>query len=258
MFTCTCSFKREEASSLEYQEKLDVKKAYKDVLAGKENEPMEHPATPDQDSEEFRESYLPKHPEHFNPIPGLHLRKVEMQKYNHDKAPSDRRQLIFYTLRGTLPLPTVPYPPPTTAPFSVKAANLHACAHLYASDHNSLFLIPNHLGRGRDFTRMASIAHTVIFHTGIKDLIMTPEPRIHSQHAHPTAFQDESLTLCDTNGDQTSDTDGRKWFVQESWFSRAGSGRGLHHSRIYDYATGKHVATSMQDGLIRFKSGTRL
>jgi acyl-CoA thioesterase II len=258
MFTCTCSFKREESSSVEYQEEVSLKEKYKEVLHGREDEPMEHPASPDKDSEEFRDTFLKDHPDHFNPVAGLHLRKVEMKKFNDTRAPSDRRQLIFYTLRGSLPLPTAPFPPVAASVPVTREANLHACTHLYASDRNSLFLIPNHLDRGRDFTRMASLSHTVIFHVGIKDLLMPPEPRINHPDADPTAFEDGPMPLCNIDGYTGGDKDGRKWFVQESWFTRAASGRGLHQSRLFDYTTGTHIATTMQDGLIRFKPGTRL
>ncbi|KAF2645174.1 acyl-CoA thioesteras-like protein [Massarina eburnea CBS 473.64] len=258
MFTCTCSFKREEASPVDIQDSMNIKETYREVLDGRENEPMEHPAAPSQDSEWFRTTYLPQHPDHFNPIGGLHLRKVHMAKYNKKRGPLDRRQLIFYTLRGSLPLPTAPFPP-KRQPFSLtREANLHACGHLYASDRNSLFIIPNHMSLVSDYNRMASLSHTVIFHVGIEDLIMLPEPRINHPNADPTAFDDESLPLCNIDGDGKGDKDGRKWFVQESWTTRAAGGRGLHTSRMWDYSTGIHIATTIQDGLIRFKPGTKL
>lgn len=261
MFTCTCSFKRDEGSPIEYQDGVNLKERFAEVLQGKEDEPMLHPAAPSQDSEWFRETYLPKHPEHFNPIAGLHLRKADMKKYNEQRPPIDKRQLTFYTLRGALPLPTAPYPPVSNsiaATELTREANLHACAHLYASDRNSLFIIPNHLSLSRDYTRMASLSHTAIFHVGIRDLVMPPEPRINHPNADPTLFEEGSLPLCNVEGDLKGDKDGRKWFVQESWVTRAAGGRGLHNSRLWDYERGTHVATTIQDGLIRFKPGTRL
>lgn len=258
MFTCTCSFKRDEGSPTDFQHRVDLKGHYRVVLEGKEDEPMEHPVAPSNDSVYFRETYLPQHPEHFNPIAGLHLRKVDMKRYNDVRMPLDRRQLIFYTLRGSLPLPTAPYPP-ISATFSVtREANLHACAHLYASDRNSLFIIPNHLSLGREFTRMASLSHTVIFHVGIKDLVMPAEPRTNHPNADPTLFDEGSLPLCNLEPYGRGDKDGRKWFVQESWTTRAAGGRGLHMSRMWDYGSGTHIATTIQDGLIRFKPGTKL
>lgn len=253
MFTCTCSFKREEASSVDVQEYVDLKKKYRKALSGKENDPMEHPVAPSNDSDYFRETYLPAHPEHFNPIGGLHVRKADMGAYNAHRDALDRRQLTFYTLRGSLPLPTAPFPPTPDKAHFTREANLHACAHLYASDRNSLFIVPNHLSRGREFTRMASLSHSVIFHVGVNDLIMPPEPRIDHANADRTLW-DEQLSVCalDEYEADDRDADGRKWFVQEAWMTRASGGRGLHTSRLWDYAKGVHVATSFQDGLIRF------
>lgn len=258
MFTCTCSFKREEGSPFEYQDKVDLKAKYREVLQGKESEPMLHQNAPSMDSEYFRETYLPAHPEHFNPVAGLHLRKADMKKYNETRTPIDRRQLTFYSLRGSLPLPTAPYPPPIGKVSLTKEANLHAVAHLYASDRNSLYIIPNHLSLAREYTRMASLSHTVIFHVGIRDLIMPPEPRIHHPNTDPTLFDEGPLPLCNLEGDSKGDRDGRKWFVQESQMTRASGGRGLHTSRMWDYERGIHIATTIQDGLIRFKPTTRL
>jgi acyl-CoA thioesterase II len=256
MFTCTCSFKREEGSPLDVQDQVNLQEVYRDALEGKENEPMEHLAAPSNDSEHFRETYLPAHPEHFNPIAGLHIRKADMTKYNAARSPIDRRQLTFYTLRGSLPLPTAPYPPIASmvGPIALtRDANMHACAHLYASDRNSLFIVPNHLDRQRQYTRMASLSHTVIFHVGIKDLILSPEPRINHPNADPTLWEEGPLPLCNLEGHSQGDKDGRKWFVQEAWLTRATGGRALHTSRMWDYASGTHIATTYQDGLIRFQ-----
>jgi len=260
MFTCTCSFKREEGSPFDVQDHVDLKEIYRDVLEGKE-EPMKHPQAPSNDSEWFRETYLKEHPEHFNPIGGLHIRKADMEKYNMKRSAIDRRQLLFYTLRGSLPLPTAPYPPRTGSKVKftlTREANMHACAHLYASDRNSLFIVPNHLDRPRDYTRMASLSHSVIFHVGIKDLIMTAEPRIDHPNADPTLWDDGALPLCNLEGYDKGDRDGRKWYVQEAHLTRATGGRALHTSRMWDYDTGVHIATTFQDGLIRFKNDTKL
>ena len=63
-----------------------------------------------------------------DPFPGLHLHKVNMDPYNRDKPPLKRRNLKYYSVRGEMP--------------SVKDdPNMHVCAHLYASDRNSLFVM---------------------------------------------------------------------------------------------------------------------
>src|SRR5690242_172295 len=259
MFTCTCSFKRDESSTVDIQDTVDLKTTYRLALAGKEKEPMLHPAAPSNDSDFFRTTYLPAHPHHFNPIGGLHLRKADMSSHNAALSPLDKRQLTFYSLRGSLPLPTAPFPPPLNGQVNLtREANLHACAHLYASDRNSLFIVPNHLDRGREFTRMASLSHSVIFHVGVRELLMPPEPRINHADADRTLWGDgEPLSLCALDGYEEGgrDGDGRKWWVQEAWMTRAAGGRGLHTSRWWDYGRGLHVATTFQDGLIRFGGG---
>ncbi|KAH7395246.1 thioesterase-like superfamily-domain-containing protein [Phaeosphaeria sp. MPI-PUGE-AT-0046c] len=259
MFTCTCSFKREEGSVVDVQDQIDLKEVYRDALEGIADEPMEHEAVPSVDSEKFNKDYLPAHPEHFNPLPGLHIRKPDMTKYNAKRKAIDRRKLHFYSLRGSLPLPTAPYPTKSSEKITLtRDANMHACAHLYASDRNSLFLVPNHLDRQRDYTRMASLSHSVIFHVGIKDLIMTAEPRIHHSKADPTLWEEGPLPLCNLDGFGQGDKDGRKWYVQEAHVARATGGRALHTSRLWDYDTGVHIATTFQDGLVRFKSNLKL
>lgn len=140
-------------------------------------------------------------------FPGLECRKVDMTAYNNSLSPFDRRQLFFYRTIGDLP------PDP----------NIHACAHLYASDRNSLFVVANHFEVSDKFTHMASLSHTVVFHT----------PALHIM----TQSQSE-----------------KHWFTQEVWTTRAGGGRATHHSRIIGPG-GTHVATSFQEGMIRVGLG---
>ncbi|KAF2417416.1 acyl-CoA thioesteras-like protein [Tothia fuscella] len=247
MFTCTCSFKRAETSPIDYQETVDIQNKYKVVLEGKGK--FDHSDSPSQDSTWFQETYLPQHPNHFNPVGGLHLRKVTMAAYNNPRAPIDRRQLIFYSVRGAMPSPTTPNLHSNTKgpPFS-REANLHAVAHLYASDRNSLFIIPNHLGTDKDWTRMASLSHTVIFHVNADKLFAPDEPG-----AIPA-----NVVSTEMDGLESGDSRKRKWFMQETWTTRAAGGRGLHTSRLWDPDTGVHLATTMQDGLVRFKPDARL
>jgi hypothetical protein len=218
---------------------------------------MLHPASPSIDSLAFHDTYLPAHPNHFNPIAGLHLRKVNMAAFNAARHPTHRRQLTFYSLRGALPAATAPSPaPPRDEAVRVtRAANLHACVHLYASDRNSLFLVPTHVDRPRDFTRMASLSHTVVFHVGIADLVAAAEPRVGHPGADATLWGDEGVAVCNLDsgeGEKGRDADGRKWWVQEAWVERAAEGRALHASRLWDWGTGTHIASTFQDGLVRF------
>jgi hypothetical protein len=61
-----------------------------------------------------------------DPFPGLDMRKVDMTAYNKPRETLDRRQLQYYRVLGTMPA-------------AVDDPNMHAAAHLYASDRNGLF-----------------------------------------------------------------------------------------------------------------------
>ena len=61
-----------------------------------------------------------------DPFPGLDVRKVDMAAYNDPRETLDKRQLQYYRVLGAMP--SVAEDP-----------NLHAAAHLYASDRNGLF-----------------------------------------------------------------------------------------------------------------------
>jgi hypothetical protein len=69
------------------------------------------------------------------------MRKVDMTAYNKPRPTLERRQLQYYRVIGAMP--------------SIEDdANLHACAHLYASDRNGLFpvsLQPCGCGIGREY-----------------------------------------------------------------------------------------------------------
>lgn len=141
---------------------------------------------------------------HNDEFPGLESRKVDMRPYNRPLPPLDRRQLLYYRVIGS----------------TSQDPNLHACAHLYASDRNSLFIVANNLDVGDKFTQMASLSHTVVFHTPIADMMMTDE-----------------------QGDKV-------WFCKEDWTTRAAGGRGIHQSRMIG-PKGVHVASSWQEGMVR-------
>ena len=73
---------------------------------------------------------------------------------------------------------------------------------------------------------MASLSHTVIFHNSGPAL---------------------ALGRSETEDKQQQQ---EKWFVQEVWTDRVVDGRTVHKSRIYS-EDGVHVASTMQDGLLR-------
>ncbi|GAB7357861.1 hypothetical protein MBLNU230_g0032t1 [Neophaeotheca triangularis] len=206
-FTCTASFKTAETSPLDKQAAVDIPSAYESVLAGKRPEDFEE--APGMDVPWYWRRR--KETGYNDPFPGLQARKVDMTAFNRGLDPLDKRQLIYYRALGKMP----------------KDANLNACAHLYASDRNSLFIVANHFNAGDSYSQMGSLAHTVVFHVPLEEMFV--------------------------GSDEAEDDKGREWFVKEDWTTRAAGGRGMFHSRVWD-ARGRHVATLMQEGMIRVKS----
>jgi acyl-CoA thioesterase II len=203
-FTCTCSFKTEETSDLDAQESLNLWEKYDSVLKGKT--PDDFPEAPGMDVPWYWKLLENGHPN--DKFPGLTTKKADMSAYNKPRRPLDRRQLIFYKAIGELP----------------HDANLHMCAHLYASDRNSLFIVANHYGVGGSFSQMGSLAHTVIFHAPISELRLQAKA---------------------SSGNPQGD-----WYCKEDRTDRASVGRGMFHSRVWS-PNGTHVMSIMQDGMIR-------
>lgn len=202
-FTCTCSFKTDETSDLDVQEPMDLWTKYDSVLNGKRAE--DFPEAPGMDVPSYHELLRNGHPN--DKFPGLTMKRVDMSVYNDQREPLNRRQLIFYKPIGELS----------------PDLNLHMCAHLYASDRNSLFIAANHLGLGGSFSQMGSLAHTVTFHSPLKDLQL------------------------DKYGSGLSRDN---WFCKEDRTDRASVGRGMFHSRVFS-PDGVHVISIMQDGMMR-------
>jgi acyl-CoA thioesterase II len=203
-FTCTCSFKTEETSTLDAQESVDLWKKYECVL--KDKVPDDFPEAPGMDVPSYHRLLENGHPN--DKFPGLKTKKADMSAYNKPREPLERRQLIFYKAIGELP----------------EDPNLHMCAHLYASDRNSLFIVANHYGVGGSFSQMGSLTHTVIFHAPIADLRL-------------------GATV-------SSDSPQGIWYCKEDRTDRASVGRVTFHSRVWS-PTGTHVMTVLQDGLTR-------
>lgn len=207
-FTCTCSFKLEETSPLDAQEHVDVEEKYKSVLAGKRPEDFEE--CPSMDVPWY---WKRRAETGFNDaFPGLEARKVGMDAYNKNRHPLDRRQLILYRTLGAVD----------------EDPNMHLCAHLYASDRNSLYIVANHFDVGDLYTQMGSLVHTVVFHSGMKELLFGPS----------TARR---AWLDDSRG---------RWFCKEDSSDRVATGRGLFHSKVWA-PDGTHVISILQDGMIR-------
>ena len=151
-------------------------------------------------------------------FPGLSTRKVDMAAFNTPlRRVQDRRALTYYAALH-----------PSAMPAFDAAPNLHACAHLYASDRNGLFLCASILGVD-EWRAMASLSHTVVFHT-----------------------TGAALRMTDAEGNA-------RWMLQEARTDRLEDDRVTHHSRIWDDA-GKHVATTLQDGMLKLsrESGSKL
>ncbi|KAH9828897.1 Thioesterase-like superfamily [Teratosphaeria destructans] len=206
--TCTCSFKIAEMSPMDVQDDVDIQEMYGLVLGAKK--PQDFEECPGIDAPWYWKRR--KATGINDEFPGLECRKVDMAAFNGSRHPLDRRQLIMYRTLGAMPADP----------------NMHLCAHLYASDRNSLYMVSNHLNMGDTWTQMASLAHTVIFHTDMQDLGFSERPG--------EAGDDE------------------RWFIKEDSTDRVAHGRGTYRSRVFS-PSGVHVATVLQDGMIRLTKG---
>jgi acyl-CoA thioesterase len=238
-FVATVSFKRSEQGNpkwadYEYQDvsKEHIKKEYATVLDGLR--PEGHPLAPGADALWWEQEEAEFWSRDAAAFPGVETRKVDMSKYNgptplgggiQGEKTAQYRQLLFYRI--------IQDEDKAEREDAAADLNLQAAAHLYASDRNSLFLIQRALGYERVRTTMASLSHTVIFHGPATNIGMLNED------GAPT------------------------WFVQESWTTHGGDNRGCHNSRLWNLASGKVVATTVQDGMLRFpkalveKAGSR-
>nr|POF18616.1 acyl-coenzyme a thioesterase 8 [Quercus suber] len=205
-FTCTVVFKTAETSLLDVQAPVDLWTKYASVLSGKR--PTDFPLGPGMDTPSYvqRRAMTGLN----DALPGLDMPKVDMRDYNAMRHPLERRQLTFYRTIG--PLPSPPSSP-----------NLHLCAHLYASDRNSLFHVVNLFDVADRWTAMGSLSLHVVFHAPLAALLFRAS----------TPPQDAG------------------WFVKEDSSDRISGGTGLCHSKLYA-PDGTHVATCLQDGLMRF------
>lgn len=138
-----------------------------------------------------------------------------MRPYNATVEPKDRIQLQYYSIIG--PLPPVEEEP-----------NLHAAAHIYCSDSNGLFILPNFLqeDNANAYHALGSLHHSMAFHT---------EP--------------EDISWYGKDGKP-------RWFCQEAWIGRFAYGRGLTPSKYWS-EDGVHVISTFQDGLMRFGLGKK-
>lgn len=211
VFTSTCLFKKPEKNLLDLQETVDLWEMYKSVLENKR--PRDFEEVPGMDVPFYLK--LRRETGHNDEYPGLESRKVDMEQYNRDRNPLDRRDLMFYRALGSLP------PDP----------NMHLCAHLYASDRNSLYIICQQLDVGDLWKSMSTLVHSTSFHGPTEDLMLGPSETI----VYP---MDDS-------------SDAGRWFCKEDWTTRVSHGRMMFHSRVWS-ANGTHIGTITQDGSVRF------
>jgi acyl-CoA thioesterase len=244
-FHGVASFKIPAAAESRHQEVKDWVSEYQDALplaaaaraaaaSASPIDPSRLPTCPDVDTPWYAE-VIKHYPEHRT-FPGLDIRKADLSRRNAPAAPLAWRQLNYYRAVGSLP-PHLP--------------NLHCAAHLYASDRNSLFLISHAMGFGNKLAKIASLCHSVQFHTGSAGLLLDPEPRAPQQAVAITESGDAAAVHGNANL-----PDARGWFVQEAWSPRSGEQRGLHESKIWS-PEGEHIATTFQDGLVKKAEGGR-
>ncbi|KAK0125333.1 hypothetical protein ONS95_000644 [Cadophora gregata] len=205
-FSAMISFKRDEEYGKGHQMEVGIRERYRRVIGVRR--PDSWAFVPRVDS-----SWVKRATSRYplaNTFPGLTMHRVDMSSFNSSLSPMSYRQLTYYTPLGRIP---------SSSP------NLHACAHLYASDRNSLYLITNALKTGEIVRQMGSLSHSVVFHVPIQDLLVKEG----------------------------------EWCVQEAWTPRSGSGRGVHESWIWKLEDGEegnrrdvHIASSWQEGLVRY------
>ncbi|RDW57719.1 hypothetical protein BP5796_12520 [Coleophoma crateriformis] len=243
-FVATVAFKRDEGNKHQKGSKGErrdfkhqdaprdhIDRTYRSVLDGKSYE--DHSVCPAGDgiwSDEMSWDLWKQRGEAF---PGLEMRKVDMRRYHQlasaggvngkgDKIQAGKwRLLLFYRLLREQDVQEDMRAQGQEVVEDEDDFNLHACAHLYASDRNSVILAQRALGFGSLIGQLGSLTHTVIFHGPLSSIRMV---------------NDKAM---------------RKLYVQESWTSNSGADRVCLNSRLWDYEAGCIIATTVQDGMMR-------
>lgn len=259
-FIATCSFKLREHSqiSVQQQEGEDFleddfygEKLYGGVLKGKRDPMRDLEEVPGMDLTFYRKKILEyedgeegkgKH----DAFPGLQCRKVDMREWNATRHPMERRQLIFY--RMIFDREKGEEKEKEEEEEEGMNMNMQLCAHLYASDRNSLFIVANLFDLGDLFTNMSSLSHTVIFHAEEGEMQFGSAK---TSTSTTTTTKRTKSPFHKANNNNNNDGGGGRWFCMEVFGSRIHGGRAVHNCRIFN-DEGTHIATCMQDGLIRF------
>lgn len=236
-FSCVCSFKRDENQRLFHHQPPPVQSRFGEVLSAKR--PEDQPVSPSVDADWWTDNVQQGHIDEPE-FPGVDFRKTDMKDYNQRKEiqqrPDQYRQLAQYRLKGS------PDEDSTATLAQIRERdrageydNLYACAHMYASDKNSLLLIPRALGI-KQWSEMASLTLTVIIH----------------QHG-------EALRMIDWAAATTDKDSGvaMKWFIQEGWTPQSAENRAIHESHLWS-PDGTLIATSLQDSMFRLRKPGRV
>lgn len=268
-FIATCSFKLREHSqiSIQQQEGDDFleddfygEELYGGVLKGKMDPMRDLEEVPGMDLTFYRKKILEyeededdeegkgkgkgkmKTKKNHDAFPGLQCRKVDMREWNATRHPMERRQLIFYRMIFDREKEKEEEEEGMNMNM-----NMQLCAHLYASDRNSLFIVANLFDLGDLWTNMSSLSHTVIFHAEEGEMRFgTPKTSTSKTTTSTTKRTKSPFHKANNNNDG-----GGRWFCMEVFGSRIHGGRAVHNCRIFN-DEGTHIATCMQDGLIRF------
>lgn len=251
-FIATCSFKLREHSQISIQQEDFLvddfygEELYGSVLKGKMDPMRDLEEVPGMDLTFYRKQKMlllddadgeegkGKH----DAFPGLQCRKVDMREWNSKRHPMERRQLIFYRMIFDREKEK------EEDQGMNMSMNMQLCAHLYASDRNSLFIVANLFDLGDLWTNMSSLSHTVIFHAE------EGEMRFGTSKTTSTTTKTKR-TKSPFHKANNDDGGGGRWFCMEVFGSRIHGGRAVHNCRIFN-DEGIHIATCMQDGLIRF------
>lgn len=233
-FSCICSFKRNEKQYSFDHQPISVQKRFKPILSAKR--PEAQAVSPSADVDWWIDNVRQGNAVELE-FPGLDVRKTDMQDYNHadeiKQHPERYRQLAQYRLKGS------PDEDPSATLEQIREReeageydNLYACAHMYASDRNSLLLIPRALGI-KNWTGMGSLTLTVILH----------------RHADVMRMIDWGLVKGNVEGGSELP---KKWFLQEGWTPQAAENRAVHESHLWS-PDGILLGTSLQDSLLRLR-----
>lgn len=233
-FSCICSFKRSETQpSFDHQPK-PAQERFSPILSVKR--PEAQTVSPSVDVDWWIDNVRQGNVVELD-FPGLDVRKTDMQDYNDadeiKQHPERYRQLAQYRLKGS------PDEDPNATLEQIREReeageydNLYACAHMYASDRNSLLLIPRALGI-KNWAEMGSLTLTVILH----------------RHADVIRMIDWGLVKGKLGGGNELP---KKWFVQEGWTPQAAENRAVHESHLWS-PDGILLGTSLQDSLLRLR-----